>query len=233
VIGGALPESAAAPPVNAHQPTCTPEQRRDELRALQERVVQAAPRQLDSLEKAVQPGGPLAGWQLPHGHVVLAGAGAVALHHLEPQEPLPPLLLYAPSPASSPADWLDLDGPDGPYRLIGWGFVAPYRPGSAVPSRRCIAATEWFVHEAGWHLTDGGMRLTPGAASEPPRPMDIGILFWHPAVWDIHFWVGDDGVPTVALHNPRDPGGGMALPDGGFYALVDGRKQRLPGPRGR
>jgi hypothetical protein len=46
---------------------------------LQMRVLEVAPRQLNALEKAVQPGGPLAGWRLSHGHVVIAGGGAVPL----------------------------------------------------------------------------------------------------------------------------------------------------------
>jgi hypothetical protein len=100
--------------VTARETGCTPEQRREALRALQTQVLQAAPRQLDSLEKAIQPGGPLAGWGLSHGHVVLATAGAVALDNLKAKDPMPQLLLYAPSPSSSPADWLDFDGPDGP-----------------------------------------------------------------------------------------------------------------------
>jgi hypothetical protein len=30
-------------------------------------------------------------------------------------DPMPPLLLYAPSLSTAPADWLDFDGPDGPW----------------------------------------------------------------------------------------------------------------------
>jgi hypothetical protein len=54
---------------------------------------------------------------------------------------------------------------------------------------------------------DGGMLLTPDATGEPPRPqLKVGIYFWHPQAWDIHFWSGEDGVPTVSFHNPKDPG---------------------------
>jgi hypothetical protein len=61
---------------------CTPAEREAALRALQEAVLEAVSRHLDSLERAVRPGGPLAGWRLSHGHVVLATAGAVAGLHL-------------------------------------------------------------------------------------------------------------------------------------------------------
>lgn len=218
----------------ARRADCTPEQRRDSLRALQARVLRVAPTQLESLEEAVQPGGALAGWQLSHGLVVLASAGAVGVDNIEARDPMPQLLLYAPSPSTSPDDWLDFDGSDGPYRLVGWAYLAPYEPGSEPPSRPCIAASEWMIHEAGWHLLDGGMLVTPDAATEPPRPQtDAGILFWHPRVWDIHFWIGDDGVPTISFANPNAPGGGLHLPEDAFFYVVNGRKQPPPDPEER
>src|SRR5688572_25000317 len=152
--------------------SCTGAQRRDALQAMQTAVLAAAPTEIPSLAAAVRPGGALAGWRLAHGYVVLAGAGAVGVDNLAARDPLPPLLLYAPSEASSPTAWRDFDGPDDPYRLVGWAYIGPYTPGSQPPHRRCIAADEWMVHEAGWHLTDSNMRLTPGAAVEPPRPAD-------------------------------------------------------------
>jgi hypothetical protein len=216
-------------PARADPAGCPPEERRQALRTLQAYVLQAAPRELASLAEAVKPGGQLAGWQLTHGHVVMAVSGAVSVGNRWAQDPMPPLLQYAPSPSSSPADWVDFDGPDGPYRLIGWGYLARYQPGSAPPSLRCIAASEWFVHEAGWHLKDGGMHLTPDASVEPPRPqLEAGILMWHPRLWDIHYWIGEDGVPTVSYANPNAPGAGMRLPDGANFRLVNGRKQLLP-----
>jgi hypothetical protein len=232
--GTASPQPKSSPPqVTAQRTGCTSEQRREALRALQTQVLRVAPRQLDSLEKAVQPGEPLAGWRLSHGHVVLASAGAVAVDNPRAKAPMPPLLLYAPSPLSSPADWLDFDGADGPYRLIGWAYFAPYEPGAEPPSRPCIAASEWFIHEAGWHLMDGGMLVTPDATAEPPRPqLKVGIDFWHPRVWDIHFWIGEDGVPTISFANPKAPGGGLHLPEGAFFSLVNDRKQPPPPPKG-
>lgn len=69
------------------------------------------------------------------------------------------------------------------------------------------------------------MRLTPGALAEPPRPSGLGIHLWHPPVWDIHVWRGADGVPTIAFANPHARAGGLALPEGAFYHLVDGKKR--------
>jgi hypothetical protein len=116
-----------------------------------------------------------------------------------------------------PSDWLDFDGPDDPYRLAGWAYVAPYTKGSMPPSRRCIAPEEWFVHEAGWHLKDGGMHLTPGGSEEPPRPRGLAIHMWHPQVWDLHVWRGRDGVAIVAFDNPHERKGGKQLPGGAFF----------------
>jgi hypothetical protein len=82
------------------------------------------------------------------------------------------------------------------------------------------------MHEAGWHPLDGGMLVTPDATAAPPRPQrKVGISFWHPRVWDIHFWIGDDGVPTVSLDNPKAPDGGLLLPEDTFFSLVNGHKQ--------
>jgi hypothetical protein len=96
----------------------------------------------------------------------MAHTGAVPIGNRRAKDPMPQLLQYAPSPLSSPTDWLDYNGPDGPYRLIGWAYLLEYEPGSRPPSRRCIADSEWFIHEAGWHLLDGGMLVTPDAARE-------------------------------------------------------------------
>jgi hypothetical protein len=230
----ALPSSAQpipyAPAATAAETGCSPEERRQALYAMQAEVLAAAPNELESFARAIEPGGPLAGWRLSHGYVALATAGAVAADNLEAPPPLPPLLLYEPSPSSTAADWLDFDGPDDPYRLVGWAYVAPYRPGSEPPSRRCIAAEEWLVHEAGWHLEDGGMQLTPAAVEEPPRPPGLAIHMWHPRVWDLHVWRSDDGVPTVSFANPRERPGGKQLPRDGFFYLVDG-EPRAPAPR--
>ena len=98
----------------------------------------------------------------------------------------------------------------------------------------CIGNPTSCLAEAGWHLMDGGMLLTPDARGEPPRPqLKVGIYFWHPRAWDIHFWNGGDGVPTISFHNPKDPGGGVQLPEGAFFYRVDGHKQLPPKPEER
>ncbi|HEX6993341.1 MAG TPA: hypothetical protein VF339_04265 [Gammaproteobacteria bacterium] len=215
-------QHARAVPREAAQAPCTPEQREAALEAIQARVLAAAPTRLESLSEAIEPGGPLEGWRLAHGHVVLEGAGAVPLDNLDAAPPLPPLLLYVPSPATTPDDWLDFDGDDGPYTLVGWAFFAPYGP--ELPRMlECIEPDEWFVHEAGWHTRDGGMRLTPDTPSEqPPPPADVDVLFWHPRVWDIHFWIEEDGPPAVSFDNPNARPGGLELPKGAFYRIDDG-----------
>jgi hypothetical protein len=221
----------AASRAPAPKGTCTTEQRRAALRRIQADVLKSVPTEVASLDKAVEDGGPLAGWQLPHGHVVLAGAGGVAVQDLDARPPLPPVLIYAPSPSSAPESWLDFEEEDGPYRLDGWAFVAPYQEGSKPPAQPCVAEDEWYVHQAGWHLGNGAMLLTPDAATEPPRPdPETEVSFWHPRLWEAHFWSGEDGVPTVSLYNPDARRGGVDLPAGAFFHFVDGRRQDAPSP---
>ena len=215
----------------AASPSCAPAQRREALREAQAEVTRAVPLELPSLDKATAEGGPLERWQLSHGHVVLAGAGGVAVHNLEVPAPLPQVLIYAPSATSAPESWLDFDGEEGPYRLVGWAYLGPYTPGSSPPARPCVAPSEWWVHEAGWHLMNGGMVLTPDASTEPPR-RELGseVYFWHPAVWDVHFWLGEDGVPEVTLHNPGARRGGLDLPEAAFFRFVNGRREAARPP---
>jgi hypothetical protein len=197
----------------ANEPPCTPEQREAVLRELQQTVLSSFPHQLESLSEALKVGGPLESWHLSHGLVVMANSGAVSVGIRRPGT-LPQLLFYAPSSSSRPENWLDFDGPDGPYRLIGWGNLVPYQVASIPPSRPCIDAKEWFVHEAGWHMMDGSMIVTPGAREEPVRAeSDVPVLYWHPQLWDIHFWIGTDGLPTISPANPHASGRGLRLPD--------------------
>jgi len=216
---------------SAQDAPCTREQRREALRSMQAEVLALAPNRLDSLVTAIEPGGPLAGWILSHGHVVLAH-GAVPVANVRATSPWPHLLLYAPSPSSTPSDWRDFDGPDGPYQLIGWAYTVRYQPGSRPPRLPCIADDEWYIHDAGWHLTNGNMLVTPDAAVEPPRPkLDVGFVVWHPQYWDLHLWPGDDGVPTVTFANPRPRPGGISLPAEAFFRLVNGRRQPISNPK--
>lgn len=221
-VSGAAVPSQPESQATATTAGCTREERQDALRAMQAEVQLSVPTDLVSFADARKPGGPLEGWGLSHGYVVLDTAGAVATDNLQAVPPVPPLLLYEPSPQSTPADWLDYEGPDDPYRLVGWAYVAPYVFGSEPPRRPCIAASEWFVHEAGWHLQDGGMHLTPGATTEPPRPAGLAIHMWHPRVWDLHVWRGEHGVPTISFANPRERRGGKVLPKESFFQFLSG-----------
>jgi hypothetical protein len=237
-LAGAPVERRAAetPYIGLEYTRCSAEQRREALKTMQTEVLRSVPAELPSLGKALEPDGALAGWRLSHGYVVLATAGAVAVDNIAAKDPIPQLLLYAPSRSSKPADWLDFDGPDDPYRLAGWAYIGPYTPGSQPPGRRCVAPGEWVVHEAGWHLKDGNMHLTPGATNEPPRPPRLAIHMWHPQVWDLHVWRGDDGIATIDFANPHERPGGLELPDGSFFREADGRRRPVhasPGLRHR
>jgi hypothetical protein len=210
--------AADAASTSAQSTGCTAEQRNQALREMQKAVLQMVPQKLAALDKAVQPGGPLAGWRLPHGLTVLASAGAVAVDNVNARGPMPQVLLYAPSPSSRASDWMDFTGADGPYQLVGWGYFAPYRKGGAPPRTSCVASGEWVVQEAGWHLRNGGMYLTPGATAEPPRPeLKEGIYFWQPQLWNLHVWWNPNGVPTVAVVNPHRRAGGVVLPQAAFF----------------
>lgn len=74
---------------------------------------------------------------MAYGHGVLAGAGGVVVDNVEAKDPMPQFLIYVPLPSSSPADWLDFDGPDDPYRLIGWVISFSI---SRAPAHRAAAA---------------------------------------------------------------------------------------------
>ena len=76
---------------------CTQAERRDALRAMQAQVLAVAPRRLDSLEKAIQPGELLGNWILSHGHVVFAHSGAVPVGNARAKDPWPQLL-HTPLP---------------------------------------------------------------------------------------------------------------------------------------
>jgi hypothetical protein len=233
VFGCSSVRSELAPAESAvREASCTAEQRAETFRTWQAQVFERAPQQVAALDQAVAPSGELEGWRLSHGLVVLQGAGGVAVDNVRATDPMPQLLVYEPSPASTAADWLDHDGADGPYRLVGWAHLAPYLPGSRPPSRPCVAASEWLVHEAGFHLMDGGMLLTANATSEPARPA-VPVHFWHPRVWDLHVWAGADGVPAVAFANPNAREGGVRLPGAAFLQVVNGRWQPARADPGR
>jgi peroxiredoxin len=73
----------------AQDSDCTVEERRNVLRAMQAQVLEVAPRQLDSLEKAIEPRAVLVEWILSHGHVVFAHSGAVPVGNARATHPWP------------------------------------------------------------------------------------------------------------------------------------------------
>jgi hypothetical protein len=75
-------------PSNPQETTgCGVPRRGEILRSLQKQVLQSVPLKLDSLEDATKRGGQLEGWRLSHGHVVLAGAGSVAVDNPNMRRP--------------------------------------------------------------------------------------------------------------------------------------------------
>ena len=142
----------------------------------------------------------------------------------------PTLLFYAPTgrPTFESAGGTYYDViPDPPYELIGWAYSFNYDPDER-PSLPGVPSAAWFVHEAGWHLRDGGFSLTPPeedypgevyieaapAGSEPSN----GVV-WHQRIWDLHMWIDPDEVPIMSVFEPFDslPEGTLDLPEGTFF----------------
>jgi len=116
----------------------------------------------------------------------------------------PTLLFYAPSPAATQQQVTEPIVPDTPFRLIGVAFAQPDQPGCP-PTLGCLPREAFFVHEAGWHMPDGGFELQavpepfPGALNPVQQrlpiidPRRLGI--WHGRLWDIHIWLRPPGTP--------------------------------------
>ena len=190
----------------------------NKLTALQEELLATFPVRIEAVEDHQgSDDHRLAGYRKSHGDVVLKGMGLTLVQFEDPDRPQ--LLFYRPVDGD-PRSWLDFEGPDGPYELVGWGYVpAPYPVSPEPPQRECIPTEKWFIHEAGWHLLDGDMRVTPESRlEEPERPEDLEsrIDFWHPAAWDIHLWVRKD-VPEISVLDPQAGPHGLELPSEAFW----------------
>jgi hypothetical protein len=173
---------------------------------------------------------------LTHMYDPLGGMGftVASLQGLSGGQPVagqPTLLLYRPNPAAR--DVTDPSKPAFPYTLVGWGYTAPYDPGhtptfGSDPGLKCIRPSQWLVHERGVHPgnTWQFMPLPPkeswhGQAAGQTIPTAaechcvIGMT--HPRVWDLHIFLGSNGIPTVSMFNPGTPipgfnvGGGVAF----------------------
>ena len=195
-----------------------PEDCEAHLARLQRQVLDRFPHRLDSIRKHVtDERSTLFGYELSHGDVVLAGMGLTLVQFADSTKP--ELLFYWPAEASA-SEWLDFDGPDGPYELVGWGYLPElYEPSPDPPAMECIDGGDWFVHEAGWHLLDGDMVATPESRLEEPdipRELKGKVLYWHPAGWDLHLWIRS-AVPEVSLLNRAASEGGLVIEDRVFW----------------
>lgn len=118
---------------------------------------------------------------------------------------------------------------DEPLKFVGWGYPAP----DILPERPtlgCVPYHEWFLHAAGWHTPDdGGMVVDPGggpfggdfqeAFGKAVENGANAVTSYHPQVWDLHFWVNEEGdVPRLSIWN--DPGGNK-IPDEGLLVADD------------
>ena len=165
--------------------------------------------------------------------VTFAGAGNIFSNDQVSLGP-PGLLFFAPRPqaAAEPDDLYrdliaDPAGNAGPYRLIGaaWGKIMDD------PKRRprigCIPSSEWFLHEAGFHLQTGtmalrapdedvrGETLIDSLTSPPGMAIPSNTLMWHPRVWDLHLWLPQQGgePATLSIFAPfAVPGVGACAP---------------------
>ena len=138
----------------------------------------------------------------------------------------PDLAMYAPRPMARVNETRReyvrrlRDGvPDGPYRLAGWAYAQTQRDVRRRPSLRCVPSKHWFVHEAGFHLNNGGFLPTPPGRegvrgetrvvvmADTANAIALGITpsrpVWHPRIWDLHMWIDrgpecrDLSCPTV------------------------------------
>jgi hypothetical protein len=137
----------------------------------------------------------------------------------------PALLLYAPAPGATLAQLRETHTLNDPYTLVGWAHGTAFDPAQQ-PTMECVPFEEWFIHEAGWHPFDGGFVRTPPAGDidtgvPVPPLVPVGPLgFWHPRLWDLHMWLGDDGPPSISILHPGAADGfppGDAFPDGTFF----------------
>jgi hypothetical protein len=174
---------------------------------------------------------------LPHMYNSLKGMGFTIVNLGLPrdQEPVagdPTFLLYAPNPKDK--DVTDPSKPDFPYTLVGWGYTGLYDPGKTPtfptdPGLKCIKPTQWVIHERGvhpannwqfvpvppkesWHGESAGQTMPTAAECH----CSVGLP--HTRLWDLHFFLGSNGIPTVSMLNPGKPIPGFNTDPGvGFF----------------
>jgi hypothetical protein len=158
----------------------------------------------------------------------------------------PDLAMYAPRPRRAVNETqrqyraaLRDEFPDRPYRLAGWAYAQTQRDVRRRPSLRCVPSKHWFVHEAGFHLGNGGFLPTPPAPERVRGETRVVVMadtanavalgrspgrpVWHPRIWDLHFWIdptpGCDVATCPALiqiESPR-PIEGLPTPTSTFF----------------
>jgi hypothetical protein len=174
---------------------------------------------------------------LPHMYDSMLGMGFTVVNAGAGGPGKPTLLLYRP----------DSDGksvtqpfvPDFPYRLAGWGYVSPYTPGQAPtwtagdPGIRCLLPTDWLIHERSVHpaTTWQNIAVPPveqykgqvaGSTAPTAAECQCVVGLSHGRFWDVHIWLGREGVPTVTMFNPGKliPGFDPKVGLGFFYPAI-------------
>jgi len=148
------------------------------------------------------------------------GLGGLNLFRDQPRIGEPDLLFFEPRDQrenETAGEYAtDLSNPttnNAPYGFIGVAHTWLYNPAER-PTMGCIPSDAWFVHEAGYHLDNGLMLLTPPVEARkglgnmlqrpqtPPRPTTS--MLWHPRLWDIHIWNDPGGgTPVMQIFRPQ------------------------------
>ena len=225
------------------QVTCTPAQSVAALKYEQTRVLQelGALRVLHGPEDlaALAFPNPVTGVSysiLTHMYNSLGGMGFTvasreSLNGGAPVAGQPSLLLYMPNPKDgSPTD---ASKPDYPYTLVGWGYTAPYSPGhppsfGVDPGLKCLQPSQWLIHERGVHPANTWQYIavppkeswhgeSAGGTVPTAAQCHCVVGFAHPRAWDLHIFLGSNGIPSVSMFDPFQKipgfnvGGGVAF----------------------
>ncbi|RLJ59246.1 hypothetical protein BCF46_1394 [Litoreibacter meonggei] len=157
----------------------------------------------------------LEGQGVPYSHTATVAQTALKVHdarYNNIQPGVPALLLYSPQ-SNDVVDITDATS-DEPYTLIGAAYGALHINAQRRPRMGCIPSENWFLHEAGYHLRDGGFHRTapnesvpgqtpialPGGPNTPaqipgsppyqpdPAPQVDNPVSVLPAVWHPRLW---------------------------------------------
>jgi len=236
--------ASGGPPGPAGPRECQPDERRAVLRQEQAAVLE----RIGKLRVLRNEGDLAALRQAPRNYVLLLhwftsfnGIGLTIFDPFDtPRAGVPNLLFYAPSDKAK--NVTDPNGPDFPYRLVGWGYGIPYDPGRLPSVLACMGLNDWMIHERGVPpLATGGMRVMPptesyygestGSFIDPPA-MDPVVGFPHPRSWTAHFWLGRNGTPVSAIVDPTDPPRGLPSGIGSSFYFPEAKpRPATPAPQ--